>query len=119
MDLALVGAIYEFLAKEYGGALDPQLSFPSTGVVFASVVGNDPDAMALLFVNNGAQPIFLTLRQSAAASTGVFLAANGGFLSLTARDDFILPALEWFAASPAGASSLFVLRMRRISREGN
>jgi hypothetical protein len=75
------------------------------------VVGNDPNAGALTFINTGANDIFLKLRQDLAATNGIRLAANGGSVSLTMRDDFTLPTREWFAASPAGASSLYILRL--------
>jgi hypothetical protein len=117
MEVLPTGAAYEFLAKEYGGSLDFKMTFPATAAAFASIVGTDPDAVGLIIINNGANPVFISLVNATGASTGIFLAANGGSVTMNVRDDFILPALEWFASSPAGASALTVLRIRRFSRD--
>jgi len=107
-----MGQATEILKREYGGLIQEREAEFVTGAGFQQALQNDPDAVAVTFVNFGAFDIFLALRQTAPASSGVRLVPNGGSVSLTLRDDLTLPAHEWFAASPGGASSLYSLRLR-------
>lgn len=106
-----MGATLDLVVKEYGGAVQEQESIVATGAALAEVVKNDANAVALTFVNFGAFAVFLTLRQDLAAGSGIQLTPSGGFLNLILRDDLTLPGRSWFANSPGGASSLYVLRL--------
>jgi hypothetical protein len=108
---ALHGPVVAWLQKEFGGAFQELETFPATAVGNTSVVGNDPNSAALLFVNIGAQDVILKLRQDLPVATGIRLGANGGGTVMTIRDDMTLPTREWFAASPGGASQLYILRL--------
>lgn len=107
------GAAMAWLAQEFGGLLSENESVPATGAATVSVIGNDPDSLAITFVNFGGFDIFLTLTAKPTASSGIKLVANGGAVSLVIRDDLTLVTREWFATSPGGASSLYVLRLRK------
>lgn len=109
--LPQVGAARAWLQAQYGGAFQELETFPATGVSNASAIGNDPGAVFLLFTNIGAFDIFLKLRADIPATTGIRLGANGGGTSMTVKDDATLPTREWFAASPGGASQLYILRL--------
>jgi hypothetical protein len=111
------GAAMRWLEKEFGGALQELETFPATAAAVATVVGNNPDAVLLLFINTGAFDIFLKLRQDIPAATGIRLGANGGGTSLSVREDGTLPTREWFASSPGGASSLYILRLQLFSAD--
>lgn len=108
-----MGAALDWLRKEYGGFLEEvETTVPTTAVPVAATV-NDPDCLALVFVNFGAQNISLALAQNAPAGSGVTLTSAGGVVSLDVRDDLTLPSRAWFASSAGGASTLYVLKVRR------
>ncbi len=113
--VALHGAVVAWLQKEFGGVFQELETFPVTAAAPAPVVGNDPNSAALLFVNIGAQDVFLKLRQDLPAATGIRLGANGGGTVMTMRDDMTLPTREWFASSSGGASQLYILRLSLFS----
>jgi hypothetical protein len=107
-----MGMALDWLIKQYGGRLREDESTAVTGAGFASVAPNDPDACSLLFENTGPFAIFLVTQQNAPASSGILLAPNGGIVSMNLLDDFTLPTKQWFAASPGGASGLYILRLK-------
>ena len=110
-----LGAAAQWLAGEYGGPVEEREALKTTGVTSVSVSNNDPEAVQILFVNVGANTINLGLSVAMAVSGGIILSAGGGAVSMSLRDDGTLPTREWFARSAAGASSLYVLRIRRFA----
>lgn len=114
------GAAREFIAQDLGGPTSEAESTVATGANAVSICGNDPDAVGLTIVNVGAQNVFIGLTQGVSATNGIFLGANGGLVTMSVKDDYTLPTREWFAVSPAGASTVYVLRQRRFtaSRSG-
>ena len=107
----LAGAVVQWLQTQYGGAFQELETFPATAAGPASILGNDPNAGAVIFMNIGAQDVFLKLRQDLPAGTGIKLAAAGGLVGFSMRDDLTLATREWFAASPGGAGQLYILRL--------
>lgn len=116
MEPTFPGAALQFLELTYGGPVSEAQFTPVTGAALVTVVPNDPDALQLIWINTGAFAVFLHLRQDDAPTAGIQLGPNGGGTSMNVRDDGTLPAREWFANSPGGASSLYVLRIRRYTR---
>lgn len=113
-----MGVALDWLKKEYGATILEVESNPATGAGSVEVLKNDPDAVAVTFINFGAFDIFLSLAQNSPANSGIRIAANGGSTSLSLRDDFTLPSRSWFAVSPGGASSLYILRLRGENKVG-
>lgn len=96
----------EYLRQEFGGLFEPAKVLRTTGATAVSVSGRNPECTAVIFVNTGANTVYLWTDNTVAAGNGIMLAANGGFLSLTTRDDMMLPTEDWWAISPAGASTV-------------
>lgn len=113
-----MGAAADFVAQQYGGLVQETEATFATAAASALALKNDPDAVSLTFVNFGGFDIFIALAQNAPANSGIRLTANGGSVSLNARDDGTLPSREWYAASPGGASSLYSLRQRLEVKKG-
>lgn len=117
--LRLSGAAREYLAEKFGGVFTELESSPSSAIVAASVVGNNPDRLGLLIENLGANTVFLSLAPNPSSTKGMALAPNGGSVSLTVDEDFTLVTRQFFAASPGGASQLYVSEMvRDITLQG-
>jgi len=113
-----MGAALDFIKAQLGGFIQEVEATTATAAASALVLKNDPDAVAVTFVNFGAFDIFLALAQNAPANSGIRLTANGGSVSLAVRDDATLPTREWYAASPGGVSSLYSLRLRLDTKIG-
>jgi len=113
-----MGAALNWLKREYGSTILEIENTSATAAAAAEVLKNDPDALAVVFVNFGAFAVFLTLAQNAPAGSGIPV-QPGGSVSMIVRDDLTLPARAWFASSPGGASSLYTLRLRaEVKAEG-
>jgi hypothetical protein len=110
------GAAKEVLSVDVGGLVTEIDTNPATSAAAASIVGNDPDAIALNIINLGANNVFIALTPDVSSTKGILIGANGGILSLVLRDDFTLPSREWFGVSPGGASTLYVVRLRRFRK---
>lgn len=108
-------AALEYLRATYGGDFEPVGGTFPTGAAAIQVSNNDPEVVSLTFINLGANPVFLAPTNKVSATEGVLLGSNGGLLSLTVRDDALLPTLDWHALSPAGASTVYVIGYRRYT----
>ena len=111
------GAAREFIAQQVGGPTSEAEANVATAAAAVSLCGNDPDAVALVFVNIGANNVFVALTQGVVGGNGIFLQANGGIASMNVINDYTLPTREWFAVSPSGASTVYVLRVRRFTAQ--
>lgn len=108
-------ALEAYLRERFGGRFTVETSTVSIGTSLTKAIGHDFERMGLTFINTGANDIHLTPDQSASTSVGILLGANGGFLSLTARDDLILVGWDWFAIATTTASNLLIFSVKRYS----
>lgn len=108
-------ALEQFLQEQYGGRFVIQPTTVSIGTTLTKAIGHDYERMGLTFINTGANDIHLTPDQSASTSVGVLLGANGGFLSLTAKDDLILVGWDWFAVATTAATNLLIFSIKRYT----
>lgn len=109
------GAVYDFIVAELGGPFEEEESVVSVGTSATRLVLNDPESAALLFVNVGANTIYISLTDKVSASRGIVLDSGGGSLSMIVRDDLVLPAREWWGLADTAATDLYVLRLRRYA----
>jgi hypothetical protein len=109
------GAALRWLEEEFGGSISESESDPAVTAAAAVITSNDPDAVALIFMNLGVQDVFLGLSKNVSATAGLKLTAGGGSSGVSVRDDGTLPTREWYAVSPGGATQLHVIRIRLVS----
>lgn len=98
-----------YLRETYGGLFEPARVNKATGAAPISVAGFNPEAVTVTFVNTGVNDIYLWIDDTVSAANGIKLGASGGLLSLTVRDDMMLPTENWYAVSPGGASVIAAL----------
>ena len=108
-----VPALIQIIDSEYGGGFKSVEATVDTSATSIRAVHNDPNSVETVIVNTGDEDIFVSPSTPASAASGIFLHANGGSIALTVREDLTLAGHEWYAVSPGGASSLFVLRVVR------
>jgi hypothetical protein len=110
----LQGAAAVFARRQLGGDVGETEAVESIGTTASKVLDNDPERVTALLVNMSANTIYLAFDEAVSSTRGIILAANGGTLITSVRDDFMLPTHSFWAVASAAASNLYVLTSRRI-----
>lgn len=103
-----MGALSEFSKRRFGTETrhnDTPLAIV-VGAAATALWRNNPDRLSLLFVNLGANVIYLNVGPDVAAANGIYLGANGGSVSLTAEEDGELVGYPWWGIA-AGNTNIF------------
>lgn len=82
-----------------------RLNVASIGTTAVRIFGNDPNRLALIFVNLSANNIFFHLDNTVSLTKGIFCGPNGGGLSYVWDEDFELTSGEQFVIASAVASN--------------
>ena len=72
---------------------------------------NNPDRLALVFVNLSANPIYLGLSNLVSAANGIYVGPNGGSVTMYWQEDFQMVGWAWWCIAPAGASACYSLEV--------
>ena len=107
------GAAAEYARKKFGGDLVESERIESVGTVPEVLSGRDPERVFVMFINLGANSVFLRVNGNPAVNSGILLSAQGGFISFDAENDATLPAKEFAAIAAVAASDVYVLTLRR------
>jgi len=113
-----VGAAQSYIEGEFGGPTEELESEVNATTTATSVVGNDPEALALTLINLGANTAWLLFEDTVSTTRGLLLNANGGYVSLTVRDDQTLPTRRWWAVTSTGVTTILSIRTRRYALTG-
>jgi hypothetical protein len=106
-----------YLREQYGGRFRVESSTVSIGTSLTRAITSDFERMGLTMINTGANDIHLTPNRSATTAIGILLGSNGGFLSLTAKDDLILTGWDWWGIATTAASTLLLIQLLRYSKD--
>jgi len=87
------------------------LAAGAAGAAALVVFQNNPDRVALVFVNLSANPIYLGLTNLVTAANGIYVAPNGGAVTLYWQEDFQMVGWAWWCIAPAGASACYSLEV--------
>lgn len=106
-----VSTSQDFLNRLYGlvNPAAPVSSNPSVGTTATSIAAADPARFALLIVNLGTSSCYVAPFGQVSSTDGIILDSGGGFVSMTNRDDLLLPDYQWWAVCGASGQSLYVL----------
>ena len=107
------GAVEKALQVRFGGLCSYRKRAVAVGVAQVVAAPNDPERMALLFVNLGATQIYVAPGIGVTALAGIRLGPNGGGVSLDTYEDAVLPAVEWFAIGDLAGGTLWILETFR------
>ena len=108
-------ALERFLEEVYGGRFVVANTNLAVATTLTQVTGHNYERLGLTLINTGAKNIHVAPTQNVSSTTGIVLGANGGFLSLTARDDLVLVGYEWFAVSITAGSTVEVIEVIRFT----
>lgn len=105
----------DLISQQLGVRTQPRVNpeVSSVGVADVAVLRNNPNRVAFIFVNLGANDVFLVpaLAGLASSTNGIRCAANGGGAAANWRDDFNIVGVEWHAIAPNGASAVLVISL--------
>jgi len=111
-----VGAAQEYVESVYGGPVTEQaLAFSLAIGSITKLVDNNPDRLALSFINLGANEAYVSFDNTPSATDGIRLASNGGFLSMDVINDHMLQTREWYAIAPTDVTNLYVIQVFRFA----
>ena len=113
-----VGAAQSYIEGEFGGPTEELEAEVSAGTTATSVVGNDPESLALTLINLGSNTAWVLFEDTVSTTRGLLLNANGGYVSLTVRDDQTLPTRQWWAVTSTGTTTILSIRTRRYALSG-
>jgi len=113
-----VGAAQSYIEGEFGGPTEELEAEVSAGTTATSVVGNDPESLALTLINLGSNTAWVLFEDTVSTTRGLLLNANGGYVSLTVRDDQTLPTRQWWAITSTGTTTILSIRTRRYALSG-
>lgn len=111
-----LSALDRYVNDYVGGRFDVKTETVSIGTTVTQAVPNDFERLAITFINAGANDVHILPNQNVTISRGIVLGANGGFLSLTVRDDLVLVGYDWYGIATTAASDLEVISVLRYAR---
>lgn len=109
-------AAQRFTEQELGGPCTEVESYVTVSVGGTIVAKGNGDRVGLFIMNISSDAAYIGLLGSPNLNQGLYLAPNGGSLSLTVRDDFTLPTRQWAATPSANSPILYVLEIVRFTQ---
>lgn len=105
-----MGRASQFIAATFGFQCESRETDVATTAAAAPVLINNPNRVSWTIFNLGGNIVYVSFSGTVPSAThGIEIAANGGFLSVNARDEGELPCRSLVGISPGGASSLYVV----------
>lgn len=102
-------SIYDLIANELGVGnvrVGDNPEAVDVDVADKIILRANPMRYAFMIINVSANNIHLVPRRAVVADAGILLAANGGFFTLSWREDLNLPAVEWHATAAVDNSAI-------------
>lgn len=81
----------------------------SVGTDAVRILQENPRRLSFQVVNLSANSLYIAPTNQVSSTRGIFLAANGGIVSLIWDRDFELCSHEWYAVASGAASDIYVL----------
>lgn len=79
-----------------------------------TILKNNPNRLAVIIINVGANNSYIGFDQNVSSTNGIFLAANGGSLSINYQQDLTLSQYEMNAISITAPSTFYVIELLAI-----
>lgn len=116
---AMIPALQAYIEKEFGGRFDYSLKSVTVGTSVTKVVDHNFERMALAIIQLGSGSLYLSPLRTVSSSEGIALVAAGGSATFTARNDLVLPGVEWWGVGSAAGQTVFVLEVFRYQTADN
>jgi hypothetical protein len=106
------GAARYWAEKFLGGPTREQESTPQINTTLTTIVGNNPDRVGLVMVNNSTLEVFAGFNAALIGiNVGIPLQSGGGAITLNLTDDMTWITREWVGVCPGGFAVLYVLEL--------
>ena len=106
----LVDSVYELIERELGAKVtyrvNPEVA--QIGTSATQFLKQNPRRVAFVLSVLGAYDVYIHTDQSVTSSNGILVGKSGGSSSTNWKEDFILPALNWYGIA-SSASNCYVL----------
>jgi hypothetical protein len=107
-----IPAPVQFLRDRFGGDFQDLEATTSVDTAAVKIVDNDPEAVALTLINLGTDDVYVAPSNTVSDTAGIEL-NPGGSVSLTVRDDGMLPTRDWWAIGASNGQTIYSVRVRR------
>lgn len=106
-----INSIDDLLEQNFGVRVEviEEASTLDADIAVKVVAGRNRRRVGLIIINLSVNNVTVAPFKDVSLTRGIRLAANGGSLSMSWRDDLILPAMEWSALSDVDNSAIYVL----------
>lgn len=103
-----MGALSDFVERYFGRAVrfNPNPVTATVGATATLLWRGNADRLQLTFINLGANTVYLFVDASVSSSKGIYLAAGGGSVVLTAEEDGEVVGFPWFGVA-SGATNIW------------
>ena len=109
--MSIVKSLDGLLESYYGISTRHQINkeVAEVDIAVTRIAINKPVRLGLVFVNLSGANMYVMPDNAVSTTRGIYLAPNGGSVTLRWNDDFSLVAHEWWATAAADASAILVL----------
>ena len=104
-----IKSLDELIRSQLGVNTRPVDSNPDIGTTAQKVLSNNPNRVALTFVNLSANTMYILNDNNVSSKRGIRLSSGGGSVSFTWEYDMHIILWEWHAIATAANSELLVI----------
>jgi len=108
-----IPALQEYVSSNFFGSFVADQRNVSVGASPTKLLDHSFERMSFVLVNLGAEAIYVKPSSDPSTTSGIYIGASGGFLSVDVHSDLILPGYEWYAVTASGTSDVFIIEINR------
>lgn len=83
----------------------------TVGATAEQILKNNPDRLGFTMINLSANDIYIAISKDVATTKGIYIAPNGGSVSMYYEEDFELVGYEWHAIASGAGSNIYILEV--------
>ncbi len=84
------------------------------GVASGQILPYNPKRVGFIVVNLSPNSVYVAPKNTVSITSGIYLAANGGSLSLVWDRDFELCANDWYGIATGAGSAIYLLEISMV-----
>lgn len=108
-----MGRLADLIQQSMGGKTRVRFAAPglTLGIAATRIVPQNADRLGLVITNLSANNVFIAFDNQVSSTHGIFLAPNGGSISMNYKDDFELVGFEVFGLASAAGSNIYYVEV--------
>lgn len=102
---------WAWIEKEVGGHIDININplGATVGTTTTQVLKSNANRWSFFIMNMSSFDGYVAPNPSVGTTYGIKLRANGGYVAMNLKEDLELVMHDWFAISPAGAATYWII----------